>query len=104
MLKPPPEGKKPSGLLDTAELFRVLAPRRQVKALIFGHTHDWGVKEHPSGIQLVNLPPTSYVFTSGRPSGWVKATLRADGAKLQLRCPDPKDAKWNTDVELNWRT
>ncbi|MEI9897932.1 MAG: metallophosphoesterase [Chthoniobacter sp.] len=34
------DGNK-TGLLDTAELIAILAPRRHVKALLFGHTHTW---------------------------------------------------------------
>ena len=29
--------------------------------------------EHDSGIHLINLPPTAYVFEEGKPSGWVRA-------------------------------
>jgi 3',5'-cyclic-AMP phosphodiesterase len=104
MFAPPPEGKKPSGLLDTADLFKVLEPRRQVKAYVFGHTHAWGVKEHASGIHLVNLPPTAYVFTPGLPSGWVHATLRGNGAKLEMRCLDVKHAAHGQVVDVKWRS
>jgi 3',5'-cyclic AMP phosphodiesterase CpdA len=103
MFEPPPADKKPSGLLDTAELFRILEPRKQVKAYVYGHTHDWGVKQH-AGIHLVNLPPTSYVFEAGRPSGWVQATLRDAGARLELRCVDEKHRDNGQVVDLKWRT
>jgi 3',5'-cyclic-AMP phosphodiesterase len=98
-----PEVKKPSGLLDTAALFKVLEPRRQVKAYVYGHTHVWAVKEHPSGIHLVNLPPTAYVFTPGLPSGWVHATLRAGGARLELRALDTRHPAHGQVVDLKWR-
>jgi 3',5'-cyclic-AMP phosphodiesterase len=102
MFEPPPEGKTPAGLLDTAELFQLLQPRRHVKAYVYGHTHTWGVKEH-NGIHLVNLPPTSYVFTPGPPSGWVQATLRPDGARLELRSLDAKHLAHGQVVDLKWR-
>jgi Icc protein len=102
MFAPPPEGKKPAGLLDTAELFKLLEPRRQVKAYVYGHTHAWGVKDH-NGIHLVNLPPTSYVFNPGPPSGWVHATLRPDGARLELRSLDVKHVAHGQVVDLKWR-
>jgi 3',5'-cyclic AMP phosphodiesterase CpdA len=103
MFEPPPAGKKPGGLLDTAELFRVLNPRKQAKAYVYGHTHDWGVKQR-AGIHLINLPPTSYVFQAGRPSGWVHATLRPDGARLELRCMDEQHRDHGQVVDLKWRT
>jgi 3',5'-cyclic AMP phosphodiesterase CpdA len=103
MFEPPPMGKKPMGLTDTAELFQVLEPRRQVKAYVFGHTHAWAVKQH-NGIHLVNLPPTSYLFVEGKPSGWVNATLRPDGARLELRCLDPLHPQQGEVADLKWRT
>ena len=35
---------KVGGLRDTEALFKVLRPRKQVKAVIYGHTHDWHVR------------------------------------------------------------
>ena len=40
-------------------------------AYIYGHTHNWKVESDTSGIHLINLPPVSYVFREGEPSGWV---------------------------------
>ncbi len=40
------------GLTDTAALFKVLKPRKQVKAYFFGHTHRWSLSRaegHSSG-------------------------------------------------------
>src|SRR3954471_203925 len=59
-----------SGLKDTEALFEVIRPRKQVKVLFFGHTHHWNLKEDPSGIHLVNLPPVAYLFQEGDPMGW----------------------------------
>lgn len=103
MFQPPAPPKKPGGLMDTTALFKLLEPRRHVKAYIYGHTHFWDVKEHSSGIHLINLPPTAYVFVPAQPSGWVDATLKSDGAKLQLRCIDKTHAKNGQIVDLKWR-
>jgi len=91
------------GLKDTDAFMAVLVPRRQVKALIFGHTHDWRVSQHDSGIHLINLPPTAYVFKTGRPSGWVRATLARDGAEFELRSLDPKHPEHAQIHRLQWR-
>ncbi len=91
-----------SGLVDTRALFEVLAPRRHVKALFFGHTHVWLVTER-EGIHLVNLPPTAYVFSPGQPSGWVDVRLTAQGMTLELRCVNPQHAQHGQRVELKWR-
>jgi len=63
----PPGDSNPS-LKDSEQLLEIIRPRRHVKAYIFGHTHDWGIKQDASGIHLVNLPPTAYVFTEGKPA------------------------------------
>jgi len=99
-----PQFPKPTtGLLDSAALMETLAPRRQVKALIFGHTHDWHIAQHESGVHFINLPPTSYVFREGRPSGWVRATLTRDGAEFELRSLDPRHPEHAQVKQLKWR-
>ncbi len=99
----PDSGEKSIGLEDTEDFFKVIRPRKQVKACVFGHTHNWSVTPDPSGIHLVNLPPTAYIFREGQPSGWVRATLAADGMNLELRCVDPSRKDHGQVVELPWR-
>jgi 3',5'-cyclic AMP phosphodiesterase CpdA len=91
------------GLKDTQDFFEVIRPRRQVKAYIYGHTHNWNVEKDQSGLHLVNLPPVSYVFRSGDPSGWVHATTRADGMQLTFHCLDQGHKANGQVIDLNWR-
>jgi 3',5'-cyclic AMP phosphodiesterase CpdA len=93
-----------SGLKDTEALLEVIRPRKQVKAWIFGHTHAWRIQEDPSGLHLVNLPPVAYIFRAGDPAGWVHATVRGDGMKLELRCLDTAHKDHGQIVDLKWRT
>ena len=95
--------RKPSGLRDSEAFLKVLAPRKQVKAYIFGHTHVWKITQHDSGIQIINLPAVAYVFKQGVPSGWVLATLQPDGARLRLNCIDHNHAQHGQTLELKWR-
>jgi calcineurin-like phosphoesterase family protein len=92
-----------TGLKDTQALYELIRPRKQVKAWIFGHTHNWKIVEDTSGIHLVNLPPVAYVFREGNPSGWVHSTTRRDGMRLELRCVDPKHKDHGQIVDLKWR-
>ena len=92
------------GLKDTEELFTVIRPRSQVKAFIFGHTHNWKVTADSSGIHLVNLPPVAYPFLASNPAGWVQATARRDGLNLELRCVDPTHKDHGEIVDLKWRS
>ena len=88
---------------DSAAFEELFARHRQVKAFIFGHTHNWHVEQHPSGVQLVNLPPTGFVFKAGRPSGWVRATLARDGAEFELRSLDPQHPEHAQVKQVQWR-
>ena len=93
-----------SSLTDSAALEDLFARHRQVAAFIFGHTHDWHVSQHTSGVHLINLPPTGYVFHEGRPSGWVRATLARDGMGIELRSLDAKHTEHAQVKNLFWRS
>lgn len=92
------------GLKDTAALLEVIRPRKQVKAYIYGHTHNWKITQDESGIHFVNLPPVAYVFEEGKPSGWVHARLDKAGMRLELHCVDPSHKDHGQKVDLRWRT
>lgn len=91
-----------SGLQDTNELFEILVPRKQVKAVIFGHTHHWDVKKH-EGIHLVNLPPVAYLFKAGDPNGWVDAQLADGSITLELHALDARHPANGQKLNLAWR-
>jgi 3',5'-cyclic AMP phosphodiesterase CpdA len=93
---------KNGGITDTVPLFEILEPRKQVKAVFFGHTHDWAITQR-EGIHLVNLPPVAYVFSKGRPSGWVRADLAASGITLTLSALDKTHKQHGEKHELAWR-
>ena len=90
------------GVADTEDLMAVVAPRRNVKALVFGHTHVWSHRVR-DGLHLVNLPTTAYVFDSKQPAGWVDCLTRDDGAALTLRALDGRHPKNGQVLNLRWR-
>ena len=92
-----------TSLQDSAELLDLLRPQKQVKACLFGHTHVWESKADESGIHLINLPPTAYVFKQGRPNGWVQATLTASALKLQLHALDSAHPQNGEVKDFAWR-
>jgi predicted phosphodiesterase len=98
---PPEEGKPWGGVRDTEAWFATLTARPHVKAVVFGHTHNWSVSRH-EGLHLINLPPVAYVFGETQPNGWVDARLRSDGIDLTLRTIDPADERHGTTTSLNW--
>lgn len=97
-----PQNPKTTGLTDTDALLEVLAPRRQVKAYFFGHTHRWEQRER-AGIHLINLPPVAYPFRAADPLGWVHCRLQAGGASLELRSLDPQHSAHGQKIDLAWR-
>jgi 3',5'-cyclic AMP phosphodiesterase CpdA len=92
------------GLKDTLPLFELIRPRTQVKAYVYGHTHEWKVEPDTSGIHLINLPPVSYVFREGRPTGWVHALIGDTGMELELRCTDRTHEDHGQKIKLAWRS
>jgi predicted phosphodiesterase len=90
------------GLQDTEELLRVLRPRQQVKAVFFGHTHNWKRWED-EGIHMVNLPAVAYPFQAGTPIGWVRAEFAPGGMVLELRSLDPAHPDHGVRLDLRFR-
>jgi Icc protein len=99
----PDRSKTPIGLVDTAALEKLVAPRKQVKAIIFGHTHNWQISNR-DGVHYINLPPVAYTFAKGRPSGWVDLELSKTGGVFTLRALDPKHRQHGEKHVLRWRT
>lgn len=91
------------GLKDTLALEDLLVRHQHVKAFIFGHTHNWNLSQHASGVHLINLPQVSYPFVPGRPSGWVRTTLARDGMEIELRCLDHTHPEHAQLARLKWR-
>jgi 3',5'-cyclic AMP phosphodiesterase CpdA len=94
--------EKNNGLTDTAQLLELIQPRKQVKAVLFGHTHIWKHYEQ-EGVHFVNLPTTAYVFDPKQPAGWVDAETSARGMKLQLHAITPSHPADKQVLDLAWR-
>lgn len=100
---PVPDGGKKSGLVDSDALVSVLESHKKVKALIYGHTHNWRVMNgDKTGLHQVNLPPVAYVFGKERPNGWVRAVVREHGMDLELRSLNPAHGEHGQVTSLAW--
>jgi 3',5'-cyclic AMP phosphodiesterase CpdA len=93
----------PSALLDTRVLLELLRPRRQAKAVVFGHTHVWNVQAIDD-IAMINLPAVGYRFLPKQPLGWCIFRPYSDGAEIELRCIGGDRRQHGRQVELRWRT
>ena len=71
-------------LLDAHQLFEILAPHQHAKAIFFGHSHVWEIKERDH-LKLINLPAIGYNFRDQDPVGWVDARFDRNGVDLSLR-------------------
>ena len=82
----------------------MIAPRNQVKALIFGHTHTWNLRQD-EGLHHVNMPATAYPFEAGERLGWVRLEPRNDGAAVELHAigGDGNHELGKDRAELTWR-
>lgn len=99
--EPPAEGRPWGGIMDTDRLMGVVGQHRHVKAMIFGHTHNWSLRRH-GDLQLINLPPVAYVFNDSHPNGWVDAQVRPDGLDLTLHTLQPDDERNGSTVSVDW--
>ena len=97
----PEEGKVWTGIADTEQFFALLTRQKQVKAFIFGHSHDWSINQK-DGLHLINLPPVAYVFGANKPNGWVSARFRTDGIDLKLHTIDPAHQQNGEQAKVNW--
>lgn len=88
-------------LLDVDRLFRVIAPTRRVKAIFYGHSHQYrySIRED---VHLVNLPAVGYNFSDAEPVGWVDATFRPDGVDLTLHACGGNTADNGKTTNLTW--
>jgi 3',5'-cyclic-AMP phosphodiesterase len=93
----------PGGLIDSEELWEVLATRRHVKAYVHGHIHDRNLAEY-QGIHIINTPATSYVADRNKATtGWTSLRLTDHGVTLTTHTTD-KSHPWNMEQEtLVWR-
>ncbi|MBN2217224.1 MAG: hypothetical protein JW719_07595 [Pirellulales bacterium] len=98
----PDREHKNSGLIDTAEFYQTILPRKQAKAYCYGHTHAWHVGRE-DGLHLVNIPGNVWLFDQTQPRGFIAVNLQPAGASFELHSLDPKHAKHGEQAALKWR-
>jgi len=96
-------GDEDGDLLDVPRLFNLIKPVRKVKAILYGHSHEYGYSEF-EGIHLINLPAMGYNFSDTEPIGWVEARLTAKGGDFTLHVVTGDKDKDGCVTKLTWRT
>jgi len=89
-------------LLDLPRLYEIVAPVRKVKALVYGHSHEYRFAKY-EGIHLINLPATGYNFNDADPVGWVEARLRAKDGDFILHATAGNTEQDGSEKHLTWR-
>jgi 3',5'-cyclic AMP phosphodiesterase CpdA len=90
-------------LLDVPRLFSTIKPIRKVKAIMYGHSHEYKFSEF-EGIHLINLPAVGYNFSDAEPVGWVQANLTAKGGDFTLHAIAGSKNRDGSVTRLTWRT
>ncbi len=91
-----------SALLDTDKLFGIIKPHRQVKAIFYGHSHEYKY-DTLDGIHLINQPAVGYNFSDQEPVGWLTGKFRQNGADLTLHAFAGNRKEDGKTVSLAWR-
>jgi 3',5'-cyclic AMP phosphodiesterase CpdA len=90
------------GLKDADEFMGIVAPRRQVKLVICGHTHRFRVWQS-EGLHFVNLPATGFRINPAASLGWVLALIGEEGMEIEFRGLTGKERAHGSTRSLAWR-
>jgi 3',5'-cyclic-AMP phosphodiesterase len=90
-------------LLDSPRLFDLIKPISKVKALVFGHSHEYAFSDL-DGIHLINLPAVGYNFGDSQPVGWVEAQFTDRGGTFVLHAVGGNRSMDGRTERLPWRS
>jgi Icc protein len=90
-------------LLDAPRLFEIIKPIAKVKALVYGHSHEYVFSDH-EGVHLINLPSVGFNFSDNQPVGWVEARLAGDGGEFILHAIGGDREMDGRVQQLRWRS
>lgn len=89
-------------LLDIERLYSAIRPHRKVKAIFYGHSHEYAFAER-EGVHLVNLPAVGYNFKDTEPVGWVAGSFTSEGVDLTLRALAGDRTADGKTTTLTWK-
>jgi 3',5'-cyclic-AMP phosphodiesterase len=88
-------------LLDVARLFETIRSHKKVKAIFYGHSHEYAFGQE-NGVHLVNLPAVGYNFNDKEPVGWVDAMFTSKGVDLVLKAFGGNRSNDGKSTSLTW--
>ena len=95
-------GERDSDLQDVDRMFAIIRPHASVKAVLYGHSHQYKYGER-EGIHLINLPAVGYNFSDDEPVGWIDAKLTEQGGDFTLRTFGGNQTNDSQTTHLDWR-
>jgi hypothetical protein len=95
-------GEEDGSLTDAPRFLQLIAPLKQVKAVFYGHSHEYKFGMH-EGIHLINVPATAYTFSDNQPTGWMTMAQSPKGANFVLRVQGGNTALNGAANTLAWR-
>ncbi len=90
-------------LQDLPRLFDIIKPMAKVKAIVYGHSHEYGFSDF-EGIHLINLPAVAFNFGDEQPVGWVEARLGREGGEFVLHTIGGNNDQDGRAKQLRWRS
>lgn len=96
-------GDRDGDLFDTDRFLGILTANRNVKALIYGHSHRYHY-DVVNGVHMINVPAIGYNFSDTEPVGWVHAEFGKDGADFRLNAFGGNRAADGKITSLTWRS
>ncbi len=90
-------------LLDSLRLLDLVKPIAKVKALVYGHSHEYAFSDY-EGIHLINLPAVGYNFSDKEPVGWIEARLTGAGGEFILHAVGGNRELEGRVQPLRWRS
>ena len=94
-------GQGDGDLLDADRLLKIAKRHSHVKAILFGHSHQWKIVQD-EGLWLINLPAIGYNFSDDQPIGWVYAELRPNELKLTITVLGGNNSEHKKSRVLSW--
>lgn len=97
-----PPFESDSALLDFDQLFSIIKPHQKVKAVFYGHSHQYRY-DTVDGIHLINQPAIGYNFADTEPVGWISGKFRKEGVSLTLHALAGNTRDNGKTTSLQWR-
>jgi 3',5'-cyclic-AMP phosphodiesterase len=88
-------------LLDVGRLFEMIRPHKKVKAIFYGHSHQYAFGQE-NGVHLVNVPAVGYNFNDNEPVGWMDAEFTDKGVDLVLKAFAGNRTHDGKSTSLTW--